>query len=102
MTIVDPLLQQPGGAWLRAIPKIRQFLLRDHHATFERADMTKQSDAWFAAAYDKWGLCMDAHCRATGGIFEWSHYYGWKHRQGHLDKVGDWRYTAFHDAQQSG
>ena len=59
------------------IPKMKKFIEKRYHITFEQADSKNRTD-WFDIAKEKGYLqAMIAHRQSTKGIFEWTNFDNW-------------------------
>lgn len=59
------------------VPKMRDFLRKGHHWTFEKADMQNNTE-WFDVALEKkWLPAMIAHRESCRGVFDFENFDQW-------------------------
>ena len=59
------------------VPKLRKFYRKGHHFSFEKADITNNTE-WFKIAKSKgWLPAMKAHRDATYPTFKWDNFDAW-------------------------
>ena len=61
---------------LKDIPNAREFF-RGYHLDFETAD-TKNDIDWFKNHYEKFGGCMEYHCKKVYPVFDLKNYKKWQ------------------------